>query len=97
MSLLSILPRGDLWVRKLKWPNLTFPLKNVDFDPRLFSGFNIYMKPNEARCEKNQGVRGEKIPPPSGIPIAALLEKIFFMFLKFAKVDRVHSHHQFRS
>lgn len=22
------------------------------------------MKPNEARCEENQGVRGEKIPPP---------------------------------
>jgi hypothetical protein len=22
------------------------------------------MKPNEAHCEENQGVRGQKIPPP---------------------------------
>jgi hypothetical protein len=64
MSLLSILPSGDLWVRKLKWPNPTFPLDNVDFNPGLFSGFNIYMKLNEGQCEENQGVRGGKIPPP---------------------------------
>jgi hypothetical protein len=36
----------------------------VGFDPSLFSGFNINMKPNEAQCEENQGVKGEKIPPP---------------------------------
>jgi hypothetical protein len=65
MSLLSILPSEGLWVRKLKWPNLTFPLYNVGFDPRAFSGFNINMKPNEAQCEENQGARGQKIPPPS--------------------------------
>jgi hypothetical protein len=40
----------------------------VDFDPSPFSGFNIYMKPNEDQCEENQGVRGEKIPPPSTKP-----------------------------
>jgi len=64
MSLLSILPRAALWVRKLKWPNFTFLSKNVIFHPLAFSGFNIYMKPNEAQCEENQGVRSEKIPPP---------------------------------
>jgi hypothetical protein len=64
MSLFPILPKVSLWVRKLKWPNFTFPLDNVGFDPRAFSGFNINMKPNEAQREENQGFRGEKIPPP---------------------------------
>lgn len=26
------------------------------------------MKPNEAQCEENQGVRSEKIPPPKSTP-----------------------------
>jgi len=64
MSLLSILPREGLWVRKLKWPKPKLSPKNVRFDPSPLLGFNINMKPNEAQCEENQGVRGEKIPPP---------------------------------
>jgi hypothetical protein len=69
MSFFTRFPNGVLWVRKLEWPNCTFLRKNVIFHPKAFSGFNIYMKPNEAQCEENQGFRGEKTPPPIAEPL----------------------------
>jgi hypothetical protein len=61
------------------------------------------MKPNEAHCEENQGVRGEKIPPPqrNAFRFKYLQEQNFllfsyllntFPFLNFWHKDRTTKH-----